>query len=145
MLQKEEDPNHFDFSGMRILLAEDNELNREIAVELLRDYGFEIHEVEDGALAVDAIANASPGQYHLILMDIQMPIMDGYTAAKTIRSLPNPLCHTIPIIAMTANAFEEDKKHAIECGMNGHISKPVDVDILIKTLADILSNSNHTS
>ncbi len=145
MLQKEEDPNHFDFSGMRILLAEDNELNREIAVELLRDYGFEIHEVEDGALAVDAIANASPGQYHLILMDIQMPIMDGYTAAKTIRSLPNPLCHTIPIIAMTANAFEEDKKHAMECGMNGHISKPVDVDILIKTLADILSNSNHTS
>lgn len=142
MEKKEEDSDQIDFSGMRILLVEDNDLNREIATELLNDYGFEIDQVEDGSLAVETIASAGPERYNLILMDIQMPIMDGYTATTKIRDLPNPLCRSIPIIAMTANAFEEDKNHAIECGMNGHIAKPVDVDILVKTLANILNGDN---
>ncbi len=130
-----EEPN---FSGKRILLVEDNELNREIASEILQQYGFEIEEAEDGAVAVETIKNARPGWYDLILMDIQMPVMDGYMATRTIRGLSDSSYADIPIIAMTANAFEDDKKNALESGMNGHIAKPVDVDALIRILADVL-------
>ena len=127
-----------DYSGKRLLLVEDNELNREIASEILQQYGFEIEEAEDGAVAVETIKNARPGWYDLILMDIQMPVMDGYMATRTIRGLSDSSYADIPIIAMTANAFEDDKKNALESGMNGHIAKPVDVDALIRILADVL-------
>lgn len=126
-----------DFSGRRILLVEDNELNREIGTEILRQYGFEVEVAEDGCEAVEKIQNAQPGQYHLVLMDVQMPIMDGYTATREIRELDS-IYASVPIIAMTANAFEEDKREALECGMDGHISKPVDISVLLRVLADIL-------
>ncbi len=127
-----------DFRGKKILLVEDNELNREIAVELLKEYGFEIEEAEDGTEAVEKIQKARPGEYDLILMDVQMPVMDGYTATRKIRDLEGAACADIPIIAMTANAFEEDKKKALESGMNEHIAKPVDIEALKAVLSDVL-------
>ena len=133
----QKEPQEMDFSGRRILLVEDNELNREIGTEILRQYGFEVEVAEDGCEAVEKIQNAQPGQYHLVLMDVQMPIMDGYTATREIRELDS-IYASVPIIAMTANAFEEDKREALECGMNGHISKPVDMSVLLRVLADIL-------
>ncbi len=133
----QKEPQEMDFSGRRILLVEDNELNREIGTEILRQYGFEVEVAEDGCEAVEKIQNAQPGQYHLVLMDVQMPIMDGYTATREIRELDS-IYASVPIIAMTANAFEEDKREALECGMNGHISKPVDISVLLRVLADIL-------
>ncbi len=133
-----EDNAAVDFKGRKILLVEDNELNQEIAVEILKEAGFELDVAGDGNVAVDKVANAEPGQYDLILMDIQMPVMDGYEATRQIRKLPNKLAAEIPIIAMTANAFEEDKENAYEAGMNGHISKPIETDKLLETLAEIL-------
>ena len=127
-----------DFSGKKILLVEDNELNREIAVELLKEYGFEIEEAGDGTEAVEKMKNAKPGEYDLILMDIQMPVMDGYTATRKIRGLKDSACADIPIIAMTANAFEEDKKQALESGMNEHVAKPVDIEDLKAVLSNVL-------
>ena len=127
-----------DYSGKRILLVEDNEMNREIACEILREYGFIIDTAEDGTIAVEKMENAVPGQYDLILMDIQMPLMDGYEATKRIRALSDPEIANISIIAMTANAFEEDRKLAIAAGMNEHIAKPVDVQKLIALLSQIL-------
>ncbi len=128
------------FQGKKILLVEDNALNREIASEILLQYGFEIDEAEDGSVAVRLLQNAPPGRYDAVLMDIQMPIMDGYTATRSIRALKgSPYAH-IPIIAMTANAFEEDRKLAFESGMDGHIAKPVDVELLIQILAELLGN-----
>ncbi len=127
-----------DFKGKRILLVEDNELNREIATEILLQYGFEVEEAEDGSIAVEMIRQAQPGRYDLILMDIQMPVMDGYAATRQIRSMSGSAYATIPIIAMTANAFEEDKRTAMENGMDGHIAKPVDVDLLVQILSQIL-------
>ncbi len=124
--------------GGRILLVEDNELNREIAMEILSEAGFEIEEAEDGKKAVDMMKASEPGYYKLILMDVQMPVMDGYTATKEIRQLDNKELAGIPIVAMTANAFDEDKKKAFECGMNSHISKPVDVNVLFDTLKKML-------
>ena len=124
--------------GKKILLVEDNELNREIAVEILSDEGIIIDTAEDGDIAVDMIRNSQPGQYDLILMDIQMPRMNGYEATKAIRALQNSWASGIPIVAMTANAFEEDKQNAINAGMNGHLAKPVDVQKLILVLTDIL-------
>ena len=119
---------------------EDNALNREIASEILLQYGFEIDEAEDGSVAVRLLQNAPPGRYDAVLMDIQMPIMDGYTATRSIRALKgSPYAH-IPIIAMAANAFEEDRKLAFESGMDGHIAKPVDVELLIQILAELLGN-----
>lgn len=125
--------------GKRILLVEDNEFNREIAEDILGDYGVIIEEADDGDIAVEKMRSSGEGYYDLILMDIQMPRMNGYEATKLIRKLPNPDAATIPIIAMTANAFEEDKRNAINAGMNAHLSKPVDVSKLIKTLSDVLS------
>ncbi len=135
--QKQGCRQEVDFTGRRGLLVEDNELNREIAMEILQQYGFEVGAAEDGAEAVEIIQNAQPGAYDLVLMDVQMPIMDGYTATREIRKMDSAYA-SIPIIAMTANAFEEDKRDALECGMDGHISKPVDVPVLLRVLADIL-------
>lgn len=124
--------------GGRLLLVEDNELNREIASEILSEAGFDIEEAEDGQRAVEMLKASEPGYYKLILMDVQMPVMDGYTATKEIRKLDNKELAEIPIVAMTANAFDEDKKKAFECGMNSHIAKPVDVEVLFDTLKRML-------
>ena len=124
--------------GKKILLVEDNELNREIATEILEEEGIIIDTAEDGDIAVEKMRNASVGQYDLILMDIQMPRVNGYDATMAIRNLPDDRIASIPIIAMTANAFEEDKQNAVNAGMNGHIAKPLDVPKLLDTLSGIL-------
>ena len=123
---------------IRLLLAEDNSINREIATLILTDMGFLIETAEDGDIAVKKLVSQEPGYYQGILMDIQMPVMDGYEAAKTIRELPNEQLANIPIIAMTANAFKEDEEAAREAGMQGHIAKPIDMDALQKTLKEVL-------
>ena len=127
-----------DFAGKHILLAEDNELNREIAVEILNAYGFEVDTAENGAIAVEKVCTAAPGQYDLVLMDVQMPIMDGYTATRRIRGLENPALAGIPILAMTANAFDEDRRNALESGMNGFLSKPIVIADLVQEMRKIL-------
>ena len=126
------------FKNKKILLVEDNELNWEIAVELLKEEGFILDTAEDGTIAVEKMRTAKPGQYDLILMDIQMPIMDGYEATRQIRKLKNPETANIPIIAMTANAFEEDRQKALEAGMNEHVSKPIDLARLLEVLKNVL-------
>lgn len=126
-----------DYAGKRILLVEDNELNREIASTLLTEAGMEIDCAEDGIEAVNIINEAPEDKYDLVLMDIQMPRMDGYTATREIRTLANNRKANIPIVAMTANAFEEDRRKAFECGMNGHIVKPFDLNVIGKTFSQI--------
>lgn len=126
------------FAGKHILLVEDNALNQEIAMELLQTAGFLVDVAEDGAVAVEKMKGKDASRYDLILMDIQMPNMDGYESTRQIRSLADRQAAQIPIIAMTANAFEEDKRMALEAGMNGHISKPVDVDRLLEVLGEVL-------
>ena len=127
-----------DFRGRRILLVEDNELNSEIAVALLSEYGFRVDTAEDGAEAVEKVKNSTPGDYDLVLMDVQMPVMNGYEATERIRSLDDPSLAGITILAMTANAFDEDKKKALACGMNGFLSKPIVIEELISTLQNSL-------
>ena len=127
-----------DFRGRRILLVEDNELNSEIAVALLSEYGFQVDTAEDGAEAVEKVKNSRPGDYDLVLMDVQMPVMNGYEATERIRSLDDPSLAGITILAMTANAFDEDKKKALACGMNGFLSKPIVIEELISTLQNSL-------
>lgn len=127
-----------DFTGKKILLVEDNELNQEIALEILQGAGFVVDIAEDGIVAVDKMANAASDRYDLILMDIQMPKMNGFMATREIRTLSDNRKANIPIIAMTANAFEEDKKSAFESGMNGFIAKPINIKALMATLAEIL-------
>ncbi len=122
----------------RILLAEDNELNQEIAVAILSDAGFVTDVAQNGRIAVDMLKNSEPGYYQLVLMDVQMPVMNGYEATKAIRRLGNKELSSIPILAMTANAFEEDKREAVHSGMNGHIAKPIDIKMLFDTLDEIL-------
>jgi CheY-like chemotaxis protein len=122
----------------RILLAEDNELNQEIAVAVLEEAGFTTEIAENGQIALDMLQKAPEGHYQLILMDVQMPVLDGYTATKMIRNLEDPALANIPILAMTANAFEEDRQEAIRCGMNGHIAKPINIENLLETLDKVL-------
>jgi len=127
-----------DFKGKHILLVEDNELNREIAQEILREYGFLVDSAENGAVAVEKVSTAAPGSYDLVLMDVQMRIMDGYTATRKIRALDDPARAKLPILAMTANAFDEDRRNALESGMNGFLSKPIVIDDLVQELRKIL-------
>ena len=127
-----------DFRGRHILLVEDNELNSEIAVALLSEYGFQVDTAEDGAEAVEKVKNSTPGDYDLVLMDVQMPVMNGYEATEQIRSLDDPALAGITILAMTANAFDEDRKKALACGMDGFLSKPIVIEELISTLQNSL-------
>ena len=126
------------FEGFRVLVVEDNELNAEIARCLLEERSFQVDCVYDGAQAVERIRTTPPGTYDLILMDIMMPVMDGLEATRTIRGMERPDCRTIPIIAMSANAFDDDLKKSVECGMNGHLSKPVEVEKLYQTLDTVI-------
>ena len=127
-----------DFCGRHILLVEDNELNREIAVAILHEYGFLVDTAENGAVAVEKIRTSDPGRYDLVLMDVQMPVMDGYTATQRIRALKDSARAAVPIVAMTANVFEEERKRAFDCGMNGFLSKPIVVEELIDALRGIM-------
>ena len=127
-----------DFKDRHILLVEDNELNREIAQEILREYGFRVDTAENGAVAVEKVCTAAPGSYDLVLMDVQMPVMDGYTATRKIRALDDPARAKLPILAMTANAFDEDRRNALESGMNGFLSKPIVIGDLVQELRKIL-------
>ena len=127
------------FHTGRILLAEDNELNQEIATVILTEAGFTVDVAENGQIAVEKLRAAAPGTYQLVLMDIQMPVMDGYTAARAIRSLENQEIASVPILAMTANAFEEDRRQALSCGMNGHIAKPINIETMFETLKMLLA------
>ena len=129
-----------DFTDKHILLVEDNELNREIAVEILREYGFLVDTAENGAIAVEKIYRSTPGDYDLVLMDVQMPVMNGYEATGHIRALENPALAQIPIFAMTANAFDEDRRTALSCGMNGFLSKPIVIEELTHALQNIFGN-----
>ena len=128
-----------DFAGKRLLVVEDNALNREIAVTMLEEGGFEVDTAENGKVAVDKVRESAPGYYDLVLMDIQMPIMDGYAAARAIRALPDAEKAGLPIVAMTANAFDEDRQNAEKAGMNGHLSKPFDMQQLLTMLREKLS------
>ena len=127
-----------DFKGKQILLVEDNALNREIALEILREYGFRVDTAENGAVAVEKVRTAAPGSYDLVLMDVQMPVMDGYTATRKIRALEDPALAGIPILAMTANAFDEDRRRAMESGMTSFLSKPIVIGDLVQELHKIL-------
>ncbi|MCM1497936.1 MAG: response regulator [Clostridium sp.] len=126
----------------RILLVEDIEINQEIAVTILEEAGYQVEVAGNGQIAVDMLQESEPGYYQLILMDIQMPVMDGYEATRVIRHLDNKELASIPILAMSANAFEEDKQEALNCGMNGHLAKPIDIQNLFDTLDEILVNNN---
>jgi len=129
--QPEEIP---DFTGRRLLLVEDNELNAEIAQTILEEVGFQVEIAENGKTALEMVEGSEPGYYDLVLMDIQMPVMDGYQSARAIRALPKPELARIPIIALTANALEEDQKKALENGMDAHVAKPIDVPVFLETL-----------
>ena len=131
---KKEIRHKTDLSKFKVLLVEDNELNREIAKDILSDYNIRVTEAENGSVAVDILQHSLPGEYNAVIMDIQMPVMDGYTATKKIRENENFSADKLPIIALTANTFEEDKNNCFAVGMNDHISKPVSGKTLIETL-----------
>ena len=126
------------FHTERLLLVEDNELNQEIAAEILQETGFSVEVAENGQIAVEMLEKSTPGYYQLILMDVQMPVMNGYEATRVIRKLKNTQLASIPILAMTANAFEEDKQEALRSGMNGHIAKPINIENLMSALQRVL-------
>jgi CheY-like chemotaxis protein len=137
--QKEaaEREKEIDYSKKRLLLVEDNMINLEIAKMILSQQGFMLETAENGQVAVDMISASEPGYYHAVLMDIQMPVMDGYTATRAIRALENKALSSIPILAMTANAFKEDEEAAFAAGMNAHIAKPIDVKMVIREIRRI--------
>lgn len=134
------DLSDVDFKGRRILLAEDNDLNAEIAIEILKDVGLVVDRANDGLQCVEMMEAAPSGYYDLVLMDIQMPRMNGYEATRIIRQMDDRVKANVTILAMTANAFEEDKREAIKSGMNAHLSKPIEVDKLVKTLKRSLNS-----
>lgn len=127
-----------DFTQKRLLLVEDNAINMEIAVMILSQAGFMLETAENGKIAVDMVAASAPGYYDAILMDIQMPVMNGYEATRAIRKLENKALARIPILAMTANAFKEDEQAALEAGMQAHIAKPIDIQAMMQTLTAVL-------
>lgn len=127
-----------DFHGKRLLLVEDNELNQEIAVTILSEAGFQMDTADDGKEAVGKISQTQEGYYDAVLMDIQMPVMDGYEATRKIREMTAGWARRLPILAMTANAFEEDKKNAFEAGMDGHLAKPIDTAEMFRALDEVL-------
>ena len=127
-----------DFSGKKLLLVEDNELNLEIASTILQEAGFEVDTAENGQIALEKVENAPADRYDLILMDIQMPVMDGYEATRRIRALSDKEKASVPIVAMTANALEDDRKNALNAGMNGHIAKPLDLPMLFRVLSELM-------
>lgn len=129
--------------GRRILLAEDNEINREIETEILQNFGFVVDTAENGKIAVEKMRASRPGEYDVVLMDIQMPVMDGREATQAIRALGEERFKNIPIIALSANAFESDKRASMESGMNEHLPKPLDVDLLLKTIAELLKDKKY--
>ena len=133
------------FEGKKALVVDDNEMNREIATEILEDYGVIVEQAEDGDIAVEMVKNSEDNRYDLVLMDVQMPRMNGYEATKKIRKLENRSVAMVPIIAMTANAFEEDRKNAIKACMDGHLSKPISIPKLVETLSRFYSLRNHHS
>ena len=126
------------FKGKKILLVEDNELNQEIASEILKETGFVVEVVNDGSVAVEKMKAARPGQYDMILMDVQMPVMNGYEATRQIRAMKSDYCRQVPIIAMTANAFEDDRALAVKAGMSGYLTKPIKIEEMLKTVASML-------
>lgn len=138
--EKNKKEQQIEFKDRKILLVEDNALNQEIAATILEEAGFVVEIAEDGTVAVDKMKSAYQGQYDLILMDIQMPKMDGYEATRQIRALEETYSAQIPIVAMTANAFEEDREKAFEAGMNGHLAKPIKISELMKTLNKVLKS-----
>ena len=127
------------FSGKRLLLVEDNMVNMKIAEMILTHAGFAVETAENGQFAVDMVSASEPGDYHAILMDIQMPVMDGYEATRAIRALKKRELAEIPIVALTANTFREDVEAAREAGMVAHLAKPVDVQELLSTLQSVLA------
>ncbi len=143
-LEAEGEPvrNTIKFGGKRVLLVEDNELNREIAEEILAESGFVVECAENGQVACDKVARSGAGYYDLVLMDVQMPVMDGYEATKRIRALEDKAIASVPIIAMTANAFEEDKVNAFAAGMSGHLAKPIDVEKMRKLFEEVLGGAD---
>lgn len=134
-LEQNDDPGH---TTGKILLVEDNEINLEIETELLTDFGFQVETAVNGSIALETLRKSSPGEYSLVLMDIQMPVMDGYSAARAIRMLDEPSVANIPIIALSANAFEEDQKRSMESGMNAHLGKPIDIRQFFDTIKEML-------
>ena len=139
------DAAQFDVTGKRLLLAEDNAVNMEIAGMILTQAGFEVETAENGQIALDMLSASEAGYYDAVLMDIQMPVMDGYTATKKIRALQNKALAEIPILAMTANAFKEDAEEAAKAGMQAHISKPIDAELLVRTLKEVLMQHGGSS
>ena len=133
------------FSGpQKILVVEDNELNREIEVDLLEDAGFLVDTACDGSVAVEKVKASKPGEYSLILMDLQMPVMDGHTAARNIRALEDPALAGVPIVALSANAFDEDRKMSAKSGMNAHMAKPIDVQRLLELVENVVGQPPKT-
>lgn len=139
--EKQSDNLYANLPGKRILLVEDNEINLEIEKEILQGIGFVLETAINGSIAVDKLKHAKPGYFSLVLMDIQMPVMNGYEASKAIRKLEDPAMSKIPIIALSANAFESDKQMSLESGMNEHLTKPIDVPLLLNTISQFLTSA----
>ena len=134
----EDGPGAADFTGKRLLVAEDNAINMEIAAMILTEAGFAVETAENGRIALDKVSSSRPGYYDAVLMDVQMPVMDGFEATRAIRASGREDAQTVPVIALTANAFDEDVERSMQAGLNAHLSKPVEPDILFETLETLI-------